>query len=524
MGKVLAPDSAPNGFPMTSRYPLGISDRGKVSGDLSLWSIILEASPGLTQMGRQYYLGSLFMFSLAREKEEASPSLANRADDEYSLVVLFRLGFPDEDKGLTPWGKERLMYVGEVRSWLNRIHIGRWSFKDKCFITLRHPLDPSSELNRQQVFRSSLSDPFLRSNRWKENSSSARIPLLDIELWMARVFPWLWMCFLYTHFNSCSLPVVLAILTIGYRQQRLRVELMHRVKKKRRKLRYIFQKIFRKVMQMDFGRMAGLVTWWLDALSLKTGNYPGPPFDFQPGMLLSCPFFCLAIQTLIFVPLWVSRRGNLLFEEHDRSAFGRMTVKVMVLLAMSSDLLTRQKVQILGLEIPVITLSGGFQQQSAGIKGLYHNRSCIELMKTCSKLRLVHLEERSKAEHRHELSSKKERRITETYSFYFSWSFQAPGAATPFFKDTQLGLRDWSDPLWSRKANCVSCEKWMRSCGCVIPADSSFPNNYMLALFHSQQIKGDAVYEIDPSKDVEASEAYPHVKYTIVDEYLNQFV
>ncbi|KAL2348538.1 hypothetical protein Fmac_002538 [Flemingia macrophylla] len=54
--------------------------------------------------------------------------------------------------------------------------------------------------------------------------------------------------------------------------------------------------------------------------------------------------------------------------------------------------------------------------------------------------------------------------------------------------------------------------------------ESSFPNNYLLALFHSQQIKGDAVYEIDSSKDVEASEAYPHVKYTTVDEYLNQFV
>ncbi|XP_020218133.1 isoflavone reductase isoform X2 [Cajanus cajan] len=54
--------------------------------------------------------------------------------------------------------------------------------------------------------------------------------------------------------------------------------------------------------------------------------------------------------------------------------------------------------------------------------------------------------------------------------------------------------------------------------------EASFPNNYLLALYHSQQIKGDAVYEIDPAKDVEASESYPHVKYTTVDEYLNQFV
>ncbi|KAL5181357.1 Isoflavone reductase [Glycine soja] len=51
--------------------------------------------------------------------------------------------------------------------------------------------------------------------------------------------------------------------------------------------------------------------------------------------------------------------------------------------------------------------------------------------------------------------------------------------------------------------------------------EASFPNNYLLALYHSQQIKGDAVYEIDPAKDLEASEAYPNVEYTTVDEYLN---
>jgi len=54
--------------------------------------------------------------------------------------------------------------------------------------------------------------------------------------------------------------------------------------------------------------------------------------------------------------------------------------------------------------------------------------------------------------------------------------------------------------------------------------ESSFPHNYLLALYHSQQIKGDAVYEIDPAKDIEASEAYPDVTYTTADEYLNQFV
>jgi hypothetical protein len=55
-------------------------------------------------------------------------------------------------------------------------------------------------------------------------------------------------------------------------------------------------------------------------------------------------------------------------------------------------------------------------------------------------------------------------------------------------------------------------------------AESSFPHNYLLALYHSQQIKGDAVYEIDPAKDNEASEAYRDVTYIIAHEYLNQFV
>ncbi|XP_027360650.1 isoflavone reductase-like [Abrus precatorius] len=54
--------------------------------------------------------------------------------------------------------------------------------------------------------------------------------------------------------------------------------------------------------------------------------------------------------------------------------------------------------------------------------------------------------------------------------------------------------------------------------------ESGFPKNYLLALYHSQQIKGDAVYEIDPAKDAEAYKFYPDVKYTTVDEYLDQFV
>ncbi|MCL7050558.1 hypothetical protein MKW94_001583 [Papaver nudicaule] len=49
--------------------------------------------------------------------------------------------------------------------------------------------------------------------------------------------------------------------------------------------------------------------------------------------------------------------------------------------------------------------------------------------------------------------------------------------------------------------------------------------NFMLSITHSVYVKGDQTfYEIEPSFGVEASELYPDVKYTTVDEYLNQFV
>ncbi|KAG4973366.1 hypothetical protein JHK87_030187 [Glycine soja] len=55
--------------------------------------------------------------------------------------------------------------------------------------------------------------------------------------------------------------------------------------------------------------------------------------------------------------------------------------------------------------------------------------------------------------------------------------------------------------------------------------ESPFPANLMLALGHSMHVKGDCTnYEIDPSFGVEASNLYPEVKYTTVDNYLNAFV
>ncbi|QHO40927.1 uncharacterized protein DS421_5g141310 [Arachis hypogaea] len=55
--------------------------------------------------------------------------------------------------------------------------------------------------------------------------------------------------------------------------------------------------------------------------------------------------------------------------------------------------------------------------------------------------------------------------------------------------------------------------------------ESSFPRNMMLAVCHSLIVKGDCVnFDIAPSFGVEASELYPEVKYTTVDEYMNQFL
>ncbi|XP_011083667.1 isoflavone reductase-like protein [Sesamum indicum] len=56
-------------------------------------------------------------------------------------------------------------------------------------------------------------------------------------------------------------------------------------------------------------------------------------------------------------------------------------------------------------------------------------------------------------------------------------------------------------------------------------AESPMPINIILAINHSVFVNGDQTYfEIDPSFGVEASELYPDVKYTTVEDYLLQFV
>jgi len=54
--------------------------------------------------------------------------------------------------------------------------------------------------------------------------------------------------------------------------------------------------------------------------------------------------------------------------------------------------------------------------------------------------------------------------------------------------------------------------------------ESPFPANIVMAISHSVFVKGDQTnFEIGPN-GVEGSQLYPDVKYTTVDEYLNQFV
>jgi hypothetical protein len=58
----------------------------------------------------------------------------------------------------------------------------------------------------------------------------------------------------------------------------------------------------------------------------------------------------------------------------------------------------------------------------------------------------------------------------------------------------------------------------------VRDAESSFPVNILLSTGHSIFVKGDQTnFEIGPD-GVEASQLYPEVKYTTVEEYLSEYV
>ncbi|CAO2185258.1 unnamed protein product [Urochloa humidicola] len=55
--------------------------------------------------------------------------------------------------------------------------------------------------------------------------------------------------------------------------------------------------------------------------------------------------------------------------------------------------------------------------------------------------------------------------------------------------------------------------------------ESPIPLNIVLAIGHAAYVRGEqSGFEIDPAKGVDATELYPDVKYTTVDEYLNRFL
>lgn len=54
--------------------------------------------------------------------------------------------------------------------------------------------------------------------------------------------------------------------------------------------------------------------------------------------------------------------------------------------------------------------------------------------------------------------------------------------------------------------------------------ESPVPINVLLAINHSVFVKGDQTnFTIEPSFGLEASELYPDVKYTSIEEYLSHF-
>ncbi|KAH9696202.1 Phenylcoumaran benzylic ether reductase 1 [Citrus sinensis] len=57
------------------------------------------------------------------------------------------------------------------------------------------------------------------------------------------------------------------------------------------------------------------------------------------------------------------------------------------------------------------------------------------------------------------------------------------------------------------------------------PKEAAPPLGRLLSIYHSAFVEGvQTDFKIEPSFGVEASQLYPDVKYTTVDEYLNQFV
>jgi hypothetical protein len=59
----------------------------------------------------------------------------------------------------------------------------------------------------------------------------------------------------------------------------------------------------------------------------------------------------------------------------------------------------------------------------------------------------------------------------------------------------------------------------------LFSSESPDPFNLYISIVHSVFVNGSAGnFEIDPSIGVESSELYPEVKYTTLDELLDQFL
>lgn len=80
--------------------------------------------------------------------------------------------------------------------------------------------------------------------------------------------------------------------------------------------------------------------------------------------------------------------------------------------------------------------------------------------------------------------------------------------------------------LWEKKIEKVLEKTYVPEEDVLKQIDGApVPQKVLLSIFHSVFIKGDQTnFEIEPSFGHEASQLYPDVKYTTVDEYLDQFV
>ncbi|GAB2217835.1 hypothetical protein Droror1_Dr00001047 [Drosera rotundifolia] len=62
----------------------------------------------------------------------------------------------------------------------------------------------------------------------------------------------------------------------------------------------------------------------------------------------------------------------------------------------------------------------------------------------------------------------------------------------------------------------------LQSCWFMLP-DSPFPKNLMLSIAHCVLVKGELTnFELRTPTDVEATELYPNLKYTTVDDILGK--